>query len=75
MNIFRTLYRSILVLFAIVVVAIVTLIHVSMTKIVAERSRALQVSLSPAVKLVVRQVIDPLHITEALGKSKELKVK
>lgn len=73
MNIFRTLHRSILVLFAIVVVAIVTLIHFSMTKIVAEQSRAHQISLSPAVKLVVRQVIEPLHIAETLSKSKELK--
>jgi hypothetical protein len=73
MNIFRKLHRSILVLFAIVVVAIVTLIHFSMTKIVAEQSRAHQISLSPAVKLVVRQVIEPLHIAETLSKSKELK--
>jgi hypothetical protein len=73
MNMFRTLHRSILVLFAIVVVAIVTLIHFSMTKIVAEQSRAHQISLSPAVKLVVRQVIEPLHIAETLSKSKELR--
>jgi hypothetical protein len=44
-----------------------------MTKIVAEQSRAHQISLSPAVKLVVRQVIEPLHIAETLSKSKELK--
>jgi uncharacterized membrane protein affecting hemolysin expression len=72
MNIFRTLHRSILVLFAIVVVSIVTLIHFSMTKIVAEQSRSHQASLSPAVKLVVDQVIEPLHIAETLSKSKEL---
>ena len=72
MIIFRTLHRSILVLFAIVVVSIVTLIHFSMTKIVAEQSRAHQASLSPAVGLVIRQVIEPLHITQTLSKSKEL---
>lgn len=72
MNIFRTLHRSILVLFAIVVVSIVTLTHFSMTKIVAEQSRTHQASLSPAVKLVVDQVIEPLHIAETLSKSKEL---
>jgi hypothetical protein len=73
MNNFHTLHRSILVLFALVVVAIVTLIHFSMTKIVAEQSRAHQASLSPAVKLVIHQVIEPLHISETLSKSKELK--
>jgi hypothetical protein len=73
MNIFRTLHRSILVLFALVVVSIVTLIHFSITKIVAEQSRAHQASLSPAVKLVIHQVIEPLHIAETLSKSKELK--
>lgn len=72
MNIFRTLHRSILVLFAIVVVSIITLTHFSMTKIVAEQSRSHQASLSPAVKLVVDQVIEPLHIAETLSKSKEL---
>jgi hypothetical protein len=72
MNIFRTLHRSILVLFAIVVVSIVTLTHFSMTKIVAEQSRSHQASLSPAVKLVVEQVIEPLHVAETLSKSKEL---
>lgn len=72
MNIFRTLHRSILFLFAIVVVSIVTLIHFSMTKIVAEQSRAHQASLSPAVQLVVDQVIEPLHVAETLSKSTEL---
>lgn len=72
MNSFRTLHRSILFLFAVVVVSIVTLIHFSMTKIVAEQSRAHQSSLSPAIQLVIDQVIEPLHIAETLSKSKEL---
>ena len=73
MNIFRTLHRSILVLFAVVVVSIVTLIHFSITKIVAEQSRSHQESLSPAVKLVIKQVIEPLHVAETLSKSQELR--
>ncbi|MBF7074290.1 cache domain-containing protein [Glaciecola sp. MH2013] len=72
MNIFRTLHRSILILFAVVVISIVTLVHFSMTKIVAEQSRSHQASLSPAVKLVVDQVIEPLHIAETLSKSQDI---
>ncbi|MEW9799698.1 sensor domain-containing diguanylate cyclase [Alteromonas sp. CYL-A6] len=72
MNAFRTLYRSILLLFAVVVIAIVTLVHFSVSKIVAEQSRAQQQSLSPAVSLIVNQLLKPLHVSEALGKSREL---
>lgn len=72
MNTFRTLYRSILLLFAVVVIAIVTLVHFSVSKVVAEQSRAQQQSLSPAVSLIVEQMLKPLHISEALGKSREL---
>ncbi|GGW90387.1 sensor domain-containing diguanylate cyclase [Alteromonas halophila] len=72
MNAFRTLYRSILLLFAVVVIAIVTLVHFSVSKVVAEQSRAQQQSLSPAVSLIVEQMLKPLHISEALGKSREL---
>lgn len=72
MNTFRTLHRSILVLFAVVVVAIVTLVHFSISKIVAEQSRAQQQSLSPAISLIVEQLLKPLHISEALGHSTEL---
>jgi hypothetical protein len=43
-----------------------------MTKIVAEQSRAHQASLSPAVRLVVEQVIEPLHVAETLSQSQEL---
>lgn len=72
MNTFRTLHRSLLVLFAVVVIAIVTLIHFSVSKIVAEQSRAQQQSLSPAVSLIVEQLLKPLHTSEALGRSTEL---
>ena len=72
MNIFRTLHRSILILFAVVVLSIVTLVHFSMTKIVAEQSRFHQAALSPAVKLVIDQVIEPLHVAETLSKSSDL---
>ena len=72
MNTFRTLHRSILVLFAVVVLAIVTLVHFSISKIVAEQSRAQQQSLSPAVSLIVEQLLKPLHTSEALGHSTEL---
>lgn len=72
MNTFRTLHRSLLVLFAVVVIAIVTLIHFSVSKIVAEQSRAQQQSLSPAVSLIVEQLLKPLHTSEALGHSTEL---
>ena len=72
MSIFRTLHRSILVLFAVVVVSIVTLVHFSITKIVAEQSRAQQESMSPAINLIVEQLIMPLHIAETLSKSREL---
>ncbi|MCU7553451.1 sensor domain-containing diguanylate cyclase [Alteromonas sp. ASW11-19] len=72
MNAFRTLHRSILLLFAVVVIAIVTLVHFSISKIVAEQSRAQQQSLSPAISLIVEQLLKPLHISEALGKSRQL---
>ena len=72
MNAFRTLHRSILLLFAVVVIAIVTLVHFSISKIVAEQSRAQQQSLSPAISLIVEQLLKPLHTSEALGKSQEL---
>lgn len=72
MNTFRTLHRSILVLFAVVVIAIVILVHFSISKIVAEQSRAQQSSTSPAVSLIVNQLFKPLHISETLGKSREL---
>ncbi|NDW21215.1 diguanylate cyclase domain-containing protein [Alteromonas hispanica] len=72
MNTFRTLHRSILVLFAVVVIAIVTLVHFSISKIVAEQSRAQQQSLSPAISLIVEQLLKPLHISDALGHSTEL---
>lgn len=57
MNIFRTLHRSILLLFVVVVVSIVTLVHFSVSKIVAEQSRAQQQSHSPAVELIVEQLM------------------
>ena len=72
MNTFRTLHRSLLVLFAVVVIAIVTLVHFSVSKIVAEQSRAQQQSLSPAISLIVEQLLKPLHTSEALGHSTEL---
>ncbi|MEO9944373.1 MAG: diguanylate cyclase [Paraglaciecola sp.] len=72
MNIFRTLHRSFLLLFAVVVIAIVTLTHISISKIVAEQSRAQQQSNSPAFQLVVEQLMQPLHIAQTLAKAKEL---
>jgi diguanylate cyclase (GGDEF)-like protein len=71
-NIFRTLHRSILLLFAVVAISIVILVHFSVSKIVAEQSRAQQQSLSPAFDLVVEQLMKPLHISETLVKAKEL---
>ena len=59
-------------LFAVVVVVIVTLVHFSISKIVAEQSRAQQQSLSPAISLIVEQLLKPLHISDALGHSTEL---
>ena len=73
MNIFRTLHRSILVLFALVVVSIVTLVHISVSNIVAEQSRAQQQSHSPALQLIIEQLMQPLHISQTLAKAKELK--
>lgn len=73
MSIFRTLHRSFLILFAVVVVSIVTLVHFSVSKIVAEQSRAQQQSLSPALSLIVDQLMQPLHISQTLGKAKELR--
>lgn len=72
MNAFRTLHRSILLLFFVVVLAIVTLVHFSISKIVAEQSRAQQKSLSPAINLIVNELLKPLHTAEALGHSQEL---
>ncbi|MFT6896037.1 MAG: diguanylate cyclase (GGDEF)-like protein [Paraglaciecola sp.] len=73
MNIFRTLHRSILLLFAVVAISIVILVHFSVSKIVAEQSRAQQQSLSPAFELIVEQLMKPLHISETLVQAKELK--
>lgn len=73
MNIFRTLHRSILMLFAVVVISIVTLVHFSVSKLVAEQSRAQQQSYSPALRLVTEQLMQPLHISQTLAKAKELK--
>ncbi|QPG05527.1 GGDEF domain-containing protein [Salinimonas marina] len=72
MTAFRTLHRSILLLFFVVVLAIVTLVHFSISKIVAEQSRAQQKSLSPAINLIVNELLKPLHTAEALGHSPEL---
>ncbi|MDP5041320.1 sensor domain-containing diguanylate cyclase [Flavobacterium sp. W21_SRS_FM6] len=72
MNIFRTLHRSILMLFVIVVISIVTLVHFSISKIVAEQSRAQQQSHSPAVQLIVEELMKPLHISQTLVKAREL---
>jgi diguanylate cyclase (GGDEF)-like protein len=72
-SIFRTLHRSILLLFAIVAVSIVTLVHFSVSKIVAEQSRAQQQSHSPALQLITEQLMKPLHISQTLAKAKELK--
>jgi diguanylate cyclase (GGDEF)-like protein len=71
-NIFRTLHRSILILFAVVVISIVTLVHVSVSKIVAEQSRAQQQSYSPALQLVTEELMQPLHISQTLAKAIEL---
>ncbi len=73
MNIFRTLHRSILILFAVVVMSIVTLVHFSISKIVAEQSRAQQQSISPALSLIVEQLLKPLHVSQTLVEAKELK--
>jgi diguanylate cyclase (GGDEF)-like protein len=71
-NIFYTLHRSILMLFAVVVLSIVFLVHISVSKIVAEQSRAQQQSHSPALQLIVEQLMQPLHISQTLAKAKEL---
>ena len=71
-NIFRTLHQSILILFAVVLVSIVTLVHISVSKIVAEQSRAQQQSYFPAFQLIVEQLMQPLHISQTLAKAKEL---
>jgi diguanylate cyclase (GGDEF)-like protein len=71
-NIFHTLHRSILILFAVVVVSIVFLVHISVSKIVAEQSRAQQKSHSSALQLIVEQLMQPVHISQTLAKAKEL---
>lgn len=72
MTIFRTLHRSILVLFAVVSVSIITLIHFSVSKMVAEQSRAHQQSISPAITLITEQLLQPLHVAQALAKAQAL---
>lgn len=72
-SIFRTLHRSILVFFILVVVSIVTLAHFSVAKIVAEQSRAQQQSISPALQLITEQLLKPLHIAQTLAKSTEIR--
>jgi diguanylate cyclase (GGDEF)-like protein len=56
----------------VVLVSIVTLVHISVSKIVAEQSRAQQQSYSPALQLIVEQLMQPLHISQTLAKAKEL---
>ncbi|MFQ3235449.1 MAG: diguanylate cyclase (GGDEF)-like protein [Paraglaciecola sp.] len=73
MNIFRTLHRSILLLFAVVAISIIILVHFSISKIVAEQSRSHQLSLSPPFELIIEQLMKPLHISETLAQSKEIK--
>ncbi|MFT5313179.1 MAG: diguanylate cyclase (GGDEF)-like protein [Paraglaciecola sp.] len=72
MNIFRTFHRSILLLFAVVVIPTVTLIHFTVSKIVAEQSRAQQQSSLPALQLISEQLMKPLHIAKTLAKAQEL---
>lgn len=60
-------------LFAVVVISIVTLVHFSVSKIVAEQSRAQQRSISPALSLIVEQLLKPLHVSQTLVEAKELK--
>ncbi|MFA3791081.1 diguanylate cyclase [Aliiglaciecola sp. SL4] len=72
MNAFRTLHRSILILFAVVVISIVTLVHFTASKIVAEQSRAQQQSISPAITLIIDHLLEPLHVSQTLGQAKEL---
>ncbi len=55
-----------------VVISIVTLVHISVSKIVAEQSRAQQQSYSPALQLVTEELMQPLHISQTLAKAKEL---
>jgi diguanylate cyclase (GGDEF)-like protein len=54
-------------------VSIVTLVHISVSNIVAEQSRAQQQSHSPALQLIIEQLMKPLHISQTLAKAKELK--
>jgi diguanylate cyclase (GGDEF)-like protein len=56
----------------VVLISIVTLVHISVSKIVAEQSRAQQQSYSPALQLIVEQLMQPLHISQTLAKAKEL---
>ncbi len=72
MNLFRSIQRTLLLLFIVVLVAIVALTHFSISKIVAEQSRAQQQSISPALNLIVQEILKPLHVAETLGKAKEL---
>ncbi|GAA0854672.1 sensor domain-containing diguanylate cyclase [Aliiglaciecola litoralis] len=62
-----------MILFAVVVVSIVTLVHFTASKIVAEQSRAQQQSISPAISLIVDQLLKPLHVSQTLAEAKELK--
>ncbi|MCV2885697.1 sensor domain-containing diguanylate cyclase [Aestuariibacter sp. AA17] len=73
MSNFRNLHRSILALFVVVVISIVILAHFSVSKIVAEQSRAHQRSISPAHALIVEHLMQPLHIAQTLSKSQEIK--
>lgn len=50
-----------------------TLVHFSISKIVAEQSRAQQQSISPALSLIVDQLLKPLHVSQTLVEAKELK--
>nr|WP_268820213.1 diguanylate cyclase [Paraglaciecola sp. G1-23] len=49
------------------------LAHISISKIVAEQSRAQQQSHSPALKLITEQLMRPLHISQTLAQAQELK--
>ncbi len=60
-------------MFEVVVVNIVKIVKRSVSKRVAEQSREQQKAHSPALQLIVEQLMQPLHISQTLAKAKELK--
>jgi len=73
MKLFQTLHQRILMLFVVTIVALIAHGLFSMNSMLNEQSRAQQKTVAPAIELVVEHLTKPLHISQTIAKSNELK--